>query len=138
MLQRSVRRSGWIGPAGRDTPVGISLAVGLLAVGVARVFAAAAPRSEPVLRWSLVVAAVGGYAGAVVGFRSGVFLAVSGFLIFNGFVADSSGDLSWHGSTDAERLATVFLVVLVAWAAGWIREAVRRGREQSKWTWSDL
>jgi hypothetical protein len=137
MLQRSVRGSWRTGPAGRDTPVGMSLDAGAVAVAVACVFAAAVPPSEPVLRWSFVLAAVGGYAALVAEFGSALFLAAAGFLIFNGYVANSSSELAWHGRTDAQRLATVFLAAFVRWAAGRIHSAAHRAREKAMQRGSD-
>jgi hypothetical protein len=129
MLQRShPGRRPMRSPDGHDgdAPVGICLAVGALGVVVACLLAAAVPASDPVARWCLVVATIGAYAVTVADLGSAVFLALTAFMIFNGFVTNSTGDLSWHGVADTARLATVFGAVVFGSATGRIYRRARR------------
>ncbi|WP_412544231.1 hypothetical protein R8Z50_17560 [Longispora sp. K20-0274] len=55
-------------------------------------------------------------------------MAVIGFAIFNGFLVNRLGELSWHGLVDMLRLGALVLASTAGLAAGEAYRPVRRPR----------
>jgi hypothetical protein len=49
-------------------------------------------------------------------------------LIFNGFLVNQLGELSWHGVADARRLVVLVVAAAIGFAAGAGYRTVRRAR----------
>ncbi|HEX2357858.1 MAG TPA: hypothetical protein VHI50_15555 [Micromonosporaceae bacterium] len=100
------------------TPFGISLAAGA-AVMVASV--AAAPVLFPELpgRLLVVVLAVAGFAALADDARAGLAAGGLGYLLFDGFLVNSYGELTWTGTTSVWHL--VAFAVALTLGLGWRR-----------------
>lgn len=94
--------------AGR-TPFGIDLATGaVVMVGVA--FVAVLFRDVDA-RLAAVALAVGGHAAAAATARASFAVAAIGYLIFDGFLVNRLGELTWDGMTGFLRLFVFVLAV---------------------------
>ncbi|MGY0237158.1 hypothetical protein [Longispora urticae] len=127
-----IRPGGWA-PVAEETPLGINIALGSALLLVTAFLAAMVPGSEPVVRYAVLVLAVALFA-AVTGdaFALG-FVVLVGFAIFNGFLVNRLGELSWHGLTDMLRLGALVLAATTGLAAGEAYRLVRRHREPRPW-----
>jgi hypothetical protein len=88
-------------------PAGIRLAIGAAAVAVAAFAASAIPGSDGPQRTLLVAAAVGAFAAWSDDWMTALLVAALGFLVVDGFLVDSLGQLSWHGGADVLRLSAL-------------------------------
>jgi hypothetical protein len=94
--------------AGR-TPFGINLAAGAVAMIAAAFVAILFP--EVNARLAVVAVVVGGYAAAVADSRASLATAGIGFLIFDGFLLNRLGELTWNGKTSVWHLIIFALAV---------------------------
>jgi hypothetical protein len=95
-------------------PLGVSVPVGSVVV-VATVFACAGiPLRDSGLRYGLLAAVSCGFALAVGAWVPALLVAGIGFLLADGFLVGSFGELAWHGQADLWRAGTL----VVAAAAG--------------------
>jgi K+-transporting ATPase KdpF subunit len=98
-------------------PTGVAVAVGAVAVVVAAVAAAFVPVSAGGVRLGLMAAALAGFALATVDLRAAAAVTALGYLVFDGFLVNRMGDLTWTGTPDVRRMeilagaATVGLLV---------------------------
>jgi hypothetical protein len=106
-------------------PFGITLAAGA-AVMAASV--AAAPVLFPELpgRLLLVVLAVGGFAALADDARAGLAAGGLGYLLFDGFLVNRYGELTWTGRTSVWHLAAFALALTLG--LGWRRLRTVRAR----------
>ncbi len=123
------------------TPVGIDVAIGSLVVVVAGAVCAAVPASAPGVRLGLYAAALAGFAALAVALVATALVTAIGFAVFNGFLVNRLGELSWHGAADARRLAVLTVAALGGYGVGALYRLVRRGRlwrmrEQQAATWA--
>jgi hypothetical protein len=109
-------------------PVGINVGIGSVAVVAVALFAALLPTSDSGLRVGLLVLTVGGFAAVTADPRATVFVAAIGYLVFDGFLINEMGKLSWHGTSDLRRVVVCVAAVLVGLAVGTVRRSVRRSR----------
>lgn len=105
-----------------DTPVGIHIATGAVAVVAALSVAATMPASAGAVRLTPLAAVVFTAGLLTVDAIAVAALAVLAYLLFIGFLVNQFGVLSWHGSPDAYRL----LAIAVPAGAGLLVGAVRR------------
>jgi hypothetical protein len=96
-----------------ETPFGIAVGIGAVAMVGAGVIAAMIPAAYPGWRFGVIALAVFLFAALSFDQRALAIVMVIGALIFNGFLEDRLGQLSWHGSDDLWRL--LLLVMVSAW-----------------------
>jgi hypothetical protein len=94
-------------------------AVGLVAVAI---IAALIPSADAGWRFAVVAVTVGLFAAISLDQRALAGVAVLAALIYNGFLEDRLGQLTWHGSDDLWRL--LLLVIVSAWGLA-LGESVR-------------
>jgi MFS family permease len=92
------------------TPTGIAAGVGAVLMVVAGIVAASIPAADKGWRFGVIVAAVLLFAACSLDQVAISVAAVTGALIFNGFLEDRFGQLSWH----ADDLWRLLLLVMVA------------------------
>lgn len=92
------------------TPFGINLAAG---AGAMMASALVAPALFPDLPARLVVVAlaVGGFAALVDDVRAGLVTGGLGYLLFDGFLVNRYGELSWTGTTSMWHVSVFVLAV---------------------------
>jgi MFS family permease len=106
MIQSDTRRDD-------RTPIGITIAVGVLVIVVTAMVAAAVPPAYPGWRFGLIAVAVAGFAAVTLDELALAAVAIIAYGVWNGFLEDRFGQLSWHGSEDLWRL--LLLVIASAW-----------------------
>jgi hypothetical protein len=122
--------AGSVDTGAAETPFGIDLAVGAV-VMVAAVLGAGALFPDVPGRLVVVALALAGYTALVGQARAGLATVVVGFLLFNGFLVNRYGELSWDGTTSAWHLGLLALAAGAGLAVRWVRRA--RVRE----AWAD-
>jgi len=103
---------------GARTDIGIGLAIGVVAVVGATIGAAALTAGVPG-RLAVIALVAGAVAAWVDDARAAVATAGVGFLLFDGFLVNRYGDLSWHGRTSLWQVAV--LAVALGVGRGWRR-----------------
>jgi MFS family permease len=114
------------GRAGDATPVGIAIAGGAVLVVVAAFVSAAIPAAASGVRLGVFAAALAGFAALAVDLVAVAAVTGLAALVFNGFLVNQLGELSWHGAADAGRLAVLGVAAAVGLVAGAGYRAVRR------------
>src|SRR5262249_42783138 len=61
-------------------------------------------------------------------------IAILAFLVFDGFLVNQLGELSWHGNQDAWRLLTFVAAAGLGLGLGVTYRAVRRWRVWAQWS----
>ena len=118
-----------------EVPTGINVAVGAAVVVVSAFVSAAVPASAGPARFGVLAAALAGFAALTVDPRAVAAVGVLAFLVFNGFLVNQLGELSWHGSADTLRLSALAAAGVGGLAGGSAYRAVRRlraWRQESK------
>jgi hypothetical protein len=112
----------------RDTPLGVNVAAGALVVVVAAFVSAAVPPSAAAVRLGLFAAALGVFAALTVDPLAVVIVGVLGFGVFDGFLVNQLGELTWHGRSDVSRVLVLAAAGVSGVAMGQAYRAVRRAR----------
>ncbi|GIF97640.1 hypothetical protein [Catellatospora citrea] len=107
------------------TPFGINLALGAVVVCVSTILAGAFVTEEPG-RLMLAAAVTGVFAAVVADTRASLLTGLLGFLLFDGFLVNRFGELSWDGVTTLFNLTVFGVAVGVGLGQRWIRQAVAR------------
>jgi hypothetical protein len=110
------------------TPLGISLFGGCAAVLVAGLVAAWIPVSAPVARYVPLVLVLAGYAALTVDATAVALAGALGFAVFDGFLVNRLGELSWHGVADRWRVLALLVAGIGGLAGGTAYRAVLRAR----------
>jgi hypothetical protein len=121
---------------GRPIPTGIAVAMGVTAMVVSALVAAAVPASAGAVRLGLVAVTLAGFAALTVDPNAIAAVGVMAFLIFDGFLVNQLGELSWHGAADERHLLVLAAAAVVGHVAGSAYRAVRRWRvwqQRSAW-----
>lgn len=92
---------------GRRWPQGILVGVGSLAVIVAGFVASAVPSTPAAARYSVLAVTVLVFTAAADVWAAAIAVSVIGYLVFNGFLVNRLGELSWHGPADGNRLVAL-------------------------------
>jgi hypothetical protein len=108
--------------------LGVELAVGA-AVMVAATMVAAVLFLEPPARLVVVAAAIAGHAILVDNAGAAVAAGGLGYLLFNGFLVNRYGELTWDGTTSAWQMGLLALAAGAGLAVRW----VRRARVRAAW-----
>jgi hypothetical protein len=96
----------------RQQPTGILVGIGSAAV-IAGAFAAAAfPVEHPVQRYGVLVVTIFVFTAVTGVWAAPAATAGIGFLVFNGFLVNELGELSWHGNADLTRLLALAAAVI--------------------------
>lgn len=109
-----------------ETPTGIRVGVGAVDVVIAGLVAAAIPAAYPGGRFAVLAAMVGLFAAVTCDEMALAFVAIIAFAVFDGFLENRFGQLSWHGSSDLWRL---LLLVITAGCGLAIGEGYRHATE---------
>ncbi|NUO56061.1 MAG: hypothetical protein HOV78_05320 [Hamadaea sp.] len=110
-------RTGVNPPLGQ-IPQGILVGVGSLAVIAAGFVASAFPPADVVPRYGVLVLVVLAFAAATAGWTAPLLTAVIGFLVFDGFLVNTLGQLTWHGTPDGLRLIALGTAVIAGRLVG--------------------
>lgn len=103
----------------RRVPFEFGLAIGALVMVVAALIDSAAFSSgHPTARLVVIALAAALFSAVVADWRSGLPVAVVGYLVFNGFLANRYGELGWHGPTGMRDAAVIVSAATVGWIAG--------------------
>jgi hypothetical protein len=116
----SIRRTDTVRVS--TTPTGLAIGAGAIMVVVAGVIAAAVPPADAGWRFAVMAIVVGLFAAISLDQVALAAVAVLAFAVYNGFLEDRFGQLSWHGADDLWRLLLLVIVAAFGLAAG---EAVR-------------
>ena len=106
------------------TPAGFAIAAGA-AVVVSAFVTAAVPVSAGAVRLGLVAAALGVFAALTVNAAAVTAVGVLALLVFDGFLVNQLGELSWHGAADERRLFAFIAVSIVGMVVGTGHRALR-------------
>jgi hypothetical protein len=117
--------AGSVGTGSPRTPFGISLAAGA-AVMVAGAMVAAGLAGDVPGRLAVVALALGGYVALVDDVRAGLATAGLGYLLFDGFLVNRYGELTWDGTTTIWCLVAFVMIVGGGLGIRWIRRARAR------------
>ena len=105
-------------------PTGFGVAAGSVVVVGSALVAAAVPPAGGALRLGLVAGCLGVFAAAPVTAIAAAGTGVLAFLVFNGFLVNALGELSWHGAADGWRLLALGIALATGFAAGRAYRAV--------------
>jgi K+-transporting ATPase KdpF subunit len=108
-------------PIGGNTPTGIAVAGGAVAVVAAATVAAFVPVSAGGVRLGLMAAALAGFAAAAVDLRAVAFATVLAYLVHDGFLVNRMGDLTWTGAPDVRRVEILAAAAAVGLLVGGLR-----------------
>jgi hypothetical protein len=115
-------REGWTrGDTGR-TPFGINVGIGAVVVVAASMAAAVFPAVG--VRLAVVAVSVAGYAAVVCDVGAAFAVAGLGYLLFNGFLVNRLGELTWDGTASLWHASALLLAILLGTGVRWVR-AVR-------------
>jgi len=105
-------------PSDRRLPQGILLGLGAVAVIAAGFAASAVPAQHPVARYSVLAVTIFVFTAVTRVWAAAAGVAVIGYLIFNGFLVNQLGELSWHANTDLTRAGALVAAVVFGRLAG--------------------
>jgi hypothetical protein len=108
-------------PATGDMPIAIAVAAGAVAVVAAAVTAAVLPMSAGALRLGVMAIALTVFAATTADPRAVAAVTALGWLVFDGFLVNRFGDLTWTGRLDEWRLGVLVAGAVVGLAAGVLR-----------------
>lgn len=120
----------------RNPPTGIAIALGSAVIVVSAFVSAAVPESAAAVRIGLVALALAGFAALTINPVAVTAVGGLGFVVFDGFLVNQLGDLSWHGPADVRRLMVLAAAGVLGLGAGTAYRAVHRmnsWRRRSKW-----
>src|SRR5690349_15596653 len=83
-----------------DTPLGIHVGLGSVVVVVAALASAGFPASASAIRLGLFALALAGFAEVAVDVTAAAVVTVIGYLVFDGFLVNELGELTWRGGPD--------------------------------------
>ena len=107
-------------------PSGFGIAAGSVVVVGSAFGAAVVPATAGAVRLGVVAASLAVFAALPVTATAAAGSGVLAFLVFNGFLVNSLGQLSWHGAADGWRLLTIATAVAAGFIAGMAYRAVNR------------
>jgi H+/gluconate symporter-like permease len=123
-------------PPEHNPPTGIAVALGSAVIVVSAFVSAAVPASVGTVRLGPVAVALAGFAALTVNPAAVAAVGGLGFLVFDGFLVNQLGELSWHGPADVRRLMVLAAAGVLGIGTGTAYRAVRRmraWRRRSEW-----
>jgi hypothetical protein len=111
-------------------PQGILLGIGTLAVIAAGFIASAVPAGDPGVRFGVLVATVFTFTALCGVWAAPIGVAVIGFLVFDGFLVNRFGELTWHGPADLTRAVALVAALAFGRLAGDVYRAVHGRRAE--------
>jgi hypothetical protein len=115
------------------TPAGVDVALGAVVIVAAALAAGLVPVSSTGPRLGLMAAALSLFAAATVDLRAVVVVTITAYLVFDGFLVNQLGELSWRGAADTRRLAVLCLAAALGLVAGLGYRAAHRVRTWRTW-----
>ncbi|MEU8006151.1 hypothetical protein AB0B66_33755 [Catellatospora sp. NPDC049111] len=106
------------------SPFGIHLALGAVVVGVSTILVGAYVTEAPA-RLVLAAAVTGVFAAVVADTRASLLTGLLGFLLFDGFLVNRFGELSWDGVTTSWNLSVFGVAVGLGLGQRWIRSVAQ-------------
>jgi MFS family permease len=97
----------------RQLPQGIFVGIGSVAVVVAAFVASALPQNDAVLRYGVLAGTVFVFTAVTGRWAAATWVAIIGYLVFDGFLVNQMGELSWNGRDDVARILTLSVAVIV-------------------------
>jgi hypothetical protein len=109
-------------------PYGIYLGIGSLVIIVAVAVAAATfPMGQPLERLSVLAATIAVFAAVVPDIGASLSVVVLGYLLFNGFLENEYGQLTWDGMTGLWRIGLLVSAVGLGLAGRQLYPSKRKG-----------
>jgi len=110
----------------RGIPFEFAVAVGSLTMIVAALIDSAAfPPHDAGDRLTVMAAAIAVFC-VVAGWQSGLPVAAVGYLLFDGFLANRYGELTWDHQTGPRAIGVIALAVALGLTVGWLRSSPYR------------
>jgi hypothetical protein len=119
-----------------NIPTGFAVAAGSVVVVASAFVSSAIPASAGAARFGLVAAALGGFAALTVNAVAIAVVGLLAFLVFDGFLVNQLGELSWHGAADVQRLFLLIVVSISGLVAGRGYRVLRKWRlwrQRERW-----
>jgi MFS family permease len=114
-------------------PTGFGIAAGSAIVTASAMVAAAVPASAAVARLAVVAVPLAVFVASPVTVAAAAATGVLAFLVVDGFLVNTLGQLSWHGAVDGWRLLTLAAAVVAGLLAGAVYRDVRRRLCWRRW-----
>jgi K+-sensing histidine kinase KdpD len=92
-------------------PQGVLVGLGALAVVGAGVLSSLLPAADAAARYGVLVLTLLAFAAWAKAWPAALTVALIGFLVFDGFLVNRLGLLSWHGWTDVTRVVAILAAV---------------------------
>jgi hypothetical protein len=89
------------------SPAGILVGIGTAAVVVAAFIASALPQTDLILRYAVLAVTVCFFSAVTGRWGTSACVAIIGYLVFEGFVVNHFGELTWSGPADAARITAL-------------------------------
>jgi K+-transporting ATPase KdpF subunit len=102
--------------------------LGSVAVVAAALVASPLPASAAGPRLGVFAVALAGSAAVTADLRAAAVVTVIGYLMFDAFLVNPMGELSWQGMPDMRRFAVLVIAVLIGLAVGGLRGRLRQRR----------
>jgi len=110
----------------RRIPFEFAVAAGSLTMIVAALIDSAAfPPHDAGDRLTVMAAAIAVFC-VVAGWQSGLPVAAVGYLLFDGFLANRYGELTWDHQTGPRAIGVIALAAAFGLAIGWLRSRSQR------------
>jgi hypothetical protein len=93
-------------------PAGIPVGIGTAVVILAAFIASALPESDPVLRYAALAVTVCLFTAVTGRWATSACVAIIGYLVFEGFIVNQFGELTWSGPADAARITSLIAAVV--------------------------
>jgi hypothetical protein len=111
-------------------PFGIYLGIGSALIVFAAVVAAAVfPVGQTLDRLAVLVVATALFAAVVPDVRASLGVVVLGYLLFDGFLENEYGQLTWDGMTGLWRIGMLFSAVGLGLAGRWLFRKLHLDKE---------
>lgn len=94
-------------------PSGIVVSIGAAAVTAAAFAASAITETEPVLRYAVLAVTVLVFSVVTGRWGASACVAAIGYLVFEGFLVNRFGELTWSGPADAARITALITAVVL-------------------------
>ena len=132
LMRSSAPRSPRRGGTSVRPPLGITMAIGAVAMAAATVVAATIPTGLTGWRIGTVAAVLCVLSAATVDPIASAVVAIYAYLFVDGFLVNRFGDLSWQGPADLRRAGVLAAASAVGLALGWLLRVFRSVEEERR------